>query len=91
MTYTWGSGPHPVPADYDGDGGTDIAVFRASAGQWYIINSSSSTGITYTWGGAGDIPAVKRWAPRCKLNVAQPFRAARQPLAGLKACAGDRR
>jgi bacillolysin len=43
-------------SDFDGDGKSDIAVFRPSTGQWFIKNSGSQTDLVFTWGGFGDIP-----------------------------------
>lgn len=47
------SGSGRVRADFDGDGKSDISVFRPSAGIWYI--SGSQTGFqAYGWGINGD-------------------------------------
>lgn len=52
----WGTGTDiPVPDDYDGDGRTDQAVFRA--GEWFYLRSSNFTLGSASWGAATDIPA----------------------------------
>jgi hypothetical protein len=56
----WGGGADfPVPGKYDGDGRTDVSVYRPSTGQWFIINSSIMIGSIVTWGGGNDIPVLK--------------------------------
>jgi hypothetical protein len=46
-----------VPADYDGDGATDVAVYRNATGEWFVAYSSGGLGYT-GWGAPwlGDIP-----------------------------------
>jgi hypothetical protein len=64
-SYPWGgSGDIPVPADYDGDGRADLAVYRPSTGAWFILKSTTNyswngTGygyVAYQWGLSGDVP-----------------------------------
>jgi hypothetical protein len=44
--------------DFDGDGKTDITVFRPGTGTWYILKSGSSFAsyAAYSWGTVGDVP-----------------------------------
>ena len=43
-------------ADFDGDGKTDLSVFRPSEGNWYL-NRSTAGFTALNWGLSGDIPA----------------------------------
>jgi len=40
----------PVPGDYDGNGRSDIGIFRPSTGEWFM-SFSGGGGITLLWGG----------------------------------------
>lgn len=45
----------PARADFDGDGKSDVSVFRPSDGVWYL-NRSFSGFAAYAWGLATDVP-----------------------------------
>ena len=55
----WGAtslGDVAVPADYDGDGRADLAVWRPAEGAWYVLNSANGQITASTLGASGDFP-----------------------------------
>lgn len=44
------------PSDFDGDGTSDLVVFRPSVGTWFILNSGSNTFNGVQFGANGDVP-----------------------------------
>ena len=59
----------PVPADYDGDGSTDVSVWRPSTGEWFRIQSTSGIGVL-NWGQTGDMPIPADYDGDGKADVA---------------------
>ncbi|MBV9956849.1 MAG: hypothetical protein JO360_00455 [Acidobacteria bacterium] len=47
----------PIRSDFDGDGRSDLAVFRPADGNWYVINSSNGAFSAQPFGASGDIAA----------------------------------
>lgn len=62
LGYSWGlPNDKLAPADYDGDGITDVAVWRETEGNFYILNSATSTLRLENFGLPGDNLTVGDW------------------------------
>jgi hypothetical protein len=47
-----------VEGDFDGDGRSEITVFRPSSGTWYVRFTATPTAATLVWGGGSDVPVA---------------------------------
>ncbi len=59
-----------VTSDFDGDGRTDIAVFRPSSGVWYVLRSSDNSFYAVPFGTNGDLPVPGDYDGDQKTDIA---------------------
>jgi len=56
------SGDIPIVGDWDGDGVSDIGVFRPATGFWYLdITKTGVVNTSFNFGKTGDLPQVGKW------------------------------
>ena len=51
-------GDKPVQGDYTGDGKTDVAIWRPSTGEWFIVRSENFSFYGFPFGANGDVIAL---------------------------------
>jgi hypothetical protein len=59
-----------APGDYDGDGATDVAVFRPFSATWYVRKSSDNSAAAFQWGLGSDVPTPGDYDGDRKTDVA---------------------
>jgi glucose/arabinose dehydrogenase len=57
-------------SDFDGDGKSDVAVFRPSNGTWFIVKSGGGTPTGFQWGNSADVPVPGDYDGDSKTDIA---------------------
>jgi hypothetical protein len=60
----------PSIVDFDGDGKTDISIWRPGNGVWYAISSKDRSMLSQQWGALGDVPAAADYDADRKADIA---------------------
>lgn len=59
-----------APFDFDGDGRTDISIYRPSAGEWWVNRSSNSQTLAAQFGASADRPVAADYTGDGKTDIA---------------------
>jgi hypothetical protein len=70
VTVTQGARRRTGMTDFDGDGKSDLAIFRPSNGTWYVRSSSTGATTSMQWGVGTDVPVPGDYDGDGKTDIA---------------------